>query len=168
MQQVRCDRLTSWAEQLRQALDEEVPGRERQWTKAVQAILYDVKEAFQDHSAAAEASDGPLATMNRESPATLPTVNRRISGLRWEHIELLEHIVALEKYVQDALEAFESRATVESASDHLPAPRRDGAIPDFGLIRGRGLKLLVALERHEEAESLLVLDTVNTDIGVGD
>jgi hypothetical protein len=42
------------------------------------------------------------------------------------------------------------------------------AIPDFGAIRQCTARLVESLRRHKEAETKLLLETLNTDIGVGD
>jgi hypothetical protein len=168
MAQVITDRLTWSAEKLRQSLAEDVPGREREWTEAVRSALLGVKKAFQDHTTAAEAPDGVLVSVNRPAPATMPTVSRRVDCLRQEHIELSKQVTNLETHVQNALQAFKSQAKLGLGTDPLLSAPASGTVPEFGTIRQIGEKLLATLLEHQRAESLLVLDTVNTDIGVGD
>jgi hypothetical protein len=168
MAHTKTDRLSWSAERLRQSLGEDVPGREREWTETVRAALIGVKKAFQDHTVAAEAPDGLLVSVNRLAPATLPTVSRRVDCLRQEHVNLSKQVTDLESQVQNALQAFKSQDKPGQATDPFVSTPPSGAVPEFGTIRQIGEKLLETLQQHQRAESLLVLDTVNTDIGVGD
>jgi hypothetical protein len=168
MSYTKVDRLSRSAENLRESLAKEVPGREQDWAEAVRSALQDVKQAFQDHRTSAEAPDGPLVIVNQPAPATMPTVSRRVQYLRQEHIELWKQVTDLEEQIQNALQVFKSKNKVSQVTTPLPVAPATGTVPEFGTIRTAGEKLIETLRQHQEAESLLVLDTVNTDIGVGD
>jgi hypothetical protein len=165
---VKTDRLSSCAEQLSQALTSNVPGRERDWTESVHSALSCVKQALAEHAVTSEAPDGPLATINRSAPPTLPTVSRQVAVLRKDHTEFLQQASALESELRGALEAFCGSASAPGIDPTLPRAPACNTVPDFGTIRESAEKLVTALRQHQEAESLLLLDTVNTDIGVGD
>jgi hypothetical protein len=164
MPQILPDRLSRFAEKLRQSLAEEVPGRERAWTETVHSALLGVKRALEEHKAAVETPEGLLTA--DPVPATLPKVSRCVNNLCQEHIDMNNQITALEEELHKALEAFKPPSDALTAPEPaIPVPK---AVVDFGLIREAGERLLDALDKHLEAEGLLVLDTVNTDIGVGD
>jgi hypothetical protein len=63
--------------------------------------------------------------------------------------------------VQCAAQAF------QPAADPSPTTGA-GGVADFGAIRHQAEQLLADLQENKEAETKLVLDSVNTDIGVGD
>jgi hypothetical protein len=165
---VKTDRLSSCAEQLSQALTSSVPGRERDWTESVHSALSGVKQALQEHAVTAEAPDGPLAVVNRSAPPTMPTVSRQVAVLRKDHTEFLQQASALESELRGALEAFRDISSPPDPNVPFPAVSARNTVPDFGTMRESAEKLLTAVKQHQEAESLLLLDTVNTDIGVGD
>jgi len=50
----------------------------------------------------------------------------------------------------------------------LPEPAPLAPVPDFGSIRQAIAQHLAALHQHQQDETKLVQETVNTDIGVGD
>ena len=67
--------------------------------------------------------------------------------------------VKQEAPLQPALERF-----IQSLAEPEPA----GGIPDFGVLRQEGQGLAAALKQHGEAETDVTLESVSTDIGVGD
>jgi hypothetical protein len=70
-------------------------------------------------------------------------------------------VLALRKEVQRTAEAF---GPVANSSVNAGA----GGVADFGAIRHQAEQILAALQDNKEAETKLVLESVNTDIGVGD
>ncbi|HEY7155368.1 MAG TPA: hypothetical protein VH575_15505 [Gemmataceae bacterium] len=70
-------------------------------------------------------------------------------------------VLALSEEVQHAAEAF------QPATDPYPTTRA-GGVADFGTIRQQAEQLLAALQENKKAEMKLVLESINTDIGVGD
>ena len=74
---------------------------------------------------------------------------------------MLKDIVSLRKEVFRAAVAFGPNG---DPSQKAPS----GGVLDFGEIRRHAESILNQLSRTSEAETKLVLESVNTDIGVGD
>jgi hypothetical protein len=142
---------------LGQALAADVPGHEREWAEAVGDALAHVETALLQHRAAAKAPDGLLAEVDE----TRPTLARQANELRSDHDDLLAQVLALREEVQRAAEAFQPATNPSSAMN-----RR--GVADFGAIRARAQQLLAGLQENTQAETKLVMESVNTDIGVGD
>jgi len=157
MLQRKNDFLDRSLEVLRHALASDFPGRERQWAQSVGEALTRIGKTLGQNLELAKAHEGPLA----EVDDTRPTLSREADALCMEQDELLGQIVALREEVRLAAEAFQH--STDSARTATLA-----SVPNFGAIRQRGDQLLTGLERTRETESHLVLESVNTDIGVGD
>jgi hypothetical protein len=158
------DSLLLPLEKLEGALAAEVVGRERAWAEQVRRALATMDVALQQHAAETEAQDGLFADVD----LTRPTLVRQVGGLRQEHAELLEQIGAMQQQVQQAALVFQSQAETAPLANHLPEPVSLKAVPDFGLLRQNGANLVAAIRTHRERETGLLLESVETDIGVGD
>jgi hypothetical protein len=151
------DALGLSLDQLRQVLAADVPGREREWAEAVEDALAHVGAALGQHRADAQAPDGLLAEVDE----TRPTLARQAEELRGQHDDFRAQLRALRQDVRRAAEAFQPGAGPAAAVDA-------GPVADFGAIRRQVEQLVAGLQAHREAETKLVLESVNTDIGVGD
>jgi hypothetical protein len=138
-------------------LAEDDPGREREWAAAVEDARARVEAALRQHRASAKAPDGLLAPVDE----TRPTLARQANELRHDHDEFLAQVVALGQQVRDAAKAF------QPAADSAQTVGAAGVV-DFRTIRERAQQLLAGLQENKEAETKLVLESVTTDIGVGD
>jgi hypothetical protein len=144
-------------DRLHQALAADVPGQEREWAETVGAALAAVEKALRQHMAVAEAPDGVFA----EVDVTRPTLARQADELCTEHGDLLEQVIALREEVQRAADAFQPAAE--------PTPKINaGGVPDFGVLRQQAEQLLAGLQQNQDDETKLVLESVNTETGVGD
>jgi hypothetical protein len=157
------DPLQPALEQLARSLTGEIPGREGGWAADVGNALGDLESALQQHIANAEAPDGLLA----EVDLTRPTLVRRVGVLRKEHADFLDQASAFRGQVQKAAQAFQTPAQ-PPASDVLPEPAGVGSVADFSALRQEGERLAGALKQHLDEEASLALESVTTDIGVGD
>lgn len=144
-------------DQLRHALEADVPGHEREWAEMVKDALAHLELALRQHMARAETPDGVFS----EVDDTRPTLARQADELCGEHEELLKRVLALRDQVHQAGAAFQPAGGPTAKMDAV-------GIPDFGALREQALQLLAALRQHQEEENKLVLESVNTDIGVGD
>jgi hypothetical protein len=151
------DALALSLDRLRQALAADVAGREREWAEAVGDALARVETTLRQHRAAAKAPDGLLAAVDE----TRPTLARQAHELRSDHDDFLKQILALRDGVRGAAEAFQPAAGPTAKAGA-------GGVADFGAIRHQAEQLLAALQDNKEAETKLVLESINTDIGVGD
>jgi hypothetical protein len=158
------DILVEAREELTKALAEELPGQERQWAQTVGHALAEVEHALRQHKTSAEAPQGLLSKMD----LTRPTLVRQVSGLRKEHTDLLYQVAALQAQLRAAAEAFRAQNSPLPPPGALPEPAPVAGVIDFGAIRQSADQFLSALHHHQDDEAKWILESVNTDIGVGD
>jgi len=154
------DGLRIAVDHLREALAADVPGKECAWAERVVSNLAGVARELHEHADTAPGAEGPLA----EGDVTRPTLARQSDALRREEHNLLEEIGTLRTAVREAGRAFQCSSGRTGNDETLVS----GGVPDFGSIRRQGEELAQRLEKAEETEESLVLESVNTDIGVGD
>jgi hypothetical protein len=108
------------------------------------AALAALVQAVDEHGRALDAGEGRVVDV--ESPRLpSPTVDRQVGQLHRELQEL--------------------RGEAAAVRDRLAA---GAATPDFGPLRGRVRRLLECLQRYNQDEARVILDSVTTDIGAGD
>jgi hypothetical protein len=163
MTQTKADVLAEPTEGLEQALQMAYPGHEREWADEVSGALANVHQALRLHAAATEGTDGLLTKVD----LTRPTLARQVGELRQEHRDLFDQAGALEAQLRSAGQAFQS-VSGSPAISPLPEPAKASAVPDFGALRDKVARLLVTLKQHAKEEAKIILESVNTDIGVGD
>jgi hypothetical protein len=144
-------------EWLRLAVAGEIPGREREWAEAVADAVAGVETALRLHKAAARAPDGLLAEVDE----TRPTLARKAAELRSDHDAWLGRVLCLRAEAARVAQAFQPAVV-------SPPTRPARGVADFGAIRNQARQVLAGLEENREEEMKLVLESVNTDIGVGD
>jgi hypothetical protein len=149
--------LAKSLDRLKETISATVPGHEREWAEAVGAAIDAVEIAMRQHKASAKASDGVLAEVDE----TRPTLSRQADEIRQEHGDLLKDIASLRKEVFRAAVAFGPNGDPSQINP-------SGGVLDFGEIRRHAESILNQLSRTSEAETKLVQESVNTDIGVGD
>lgn len=162
MIQTQTDVLLLPRDELALALSAEVVGRELDWAESFSSALATLEDGLRQHIALAESVDGIFAKVE----LTRPTVLRQINQLRREHLHLLDEVRELQRLVTTATRAFQPRRALGLLD--LPVAETRGTVPDFGALRDRAEHLIALLERHEEAEHLIVMESVTTDIGAGD
>jgi hypothetical protein len=140
------------------------PGKEADWATEVANALDGLEKALQQHIVNAEAPNGLLA----EVDLTRPTLARKVGELRKEHADFLDRTSALRQEVRRVAQAFHSRAQPPDPNAALPEPAPPSGVADFGALRQQGEQLAAALQHHWEVETDLTLESVATDIGVGD
>ena len=160
----RADVLEQPIENLNQAIHQEFAGRERAWVEGVSGALCGAQQALRQHGAVAEATDGLFAKVD----LTRPTLARQAGQLRREHTDLVEHARALDGQLRGAADAFQALNPPAPSINPLPDPVRTCSVPDFGSIRQSAEQLLDEVQHHLDGEAKLLLESVNTDIGVGD
>jgi hypothetical protein len=158
------DALGFQTERLSKTLEAHVPGRERDWAGAVGEALAGVERALRQHMAVAQAPNGVFAEVDN----TRPTLARQADGLLQEHGGLLDQCLALQREVQRAAEAFAPSADLVSGPGTMRPRADNGGVLDFGSIRQQVEQFVSGLRTNRHAETQLVLESINTDIGVGD
>jgi hypothetical protein len=160
---MKDDALAFQIDRLSRALDATVPGRERKWAEDLDIILAGVERALQQHIMTAQDPNGVFAEVDE----TRPSLARQTCQLRRDNSALMEQCLALREETRRAAGAF-SYAVSTSLPTPGSAPRSDEILPDFGTIRRQAEELCEALRLNMQAETQLVLDSINTDIGVCD
>jgi hypothetical protein len=159
------DALAIAADLLEDALAGEVAGRERDWAAEVARALRQIERRLRRYHNAAYTADGPVADLDR----IRPTLFRQRYILCLHYRDLLKRVQRLREDVQRAVEAFqpvaEALAAVALAAKGTPVT---GQVPVFGAIRQQAQEILSDLNKSREAETALLLESVVTDIGVGD
>ncbi len=158
----RQDVLIVPIEQLEVALGAHAPGREHDWARDVDGILGRVEEALRRHVADTDSAGGMWTKVDM----TRPTLVRQVSALRQEHTSFLERTGALRQEVRSAAMAFAPQVP-QGGTDRLPTAPPD-TVPDFGSLRQQLEEFAAALKHHRDEEAGLVIESVTTDIGVGD
>jgi hypothetical protein len=75
--------------------------------------------------------------------------------------DFLTQILALHEDVRCTTEVF------QAVADRSMQPDAGGVV-DFSIIRQQAKQVLAGLQENKQAETKLVLESINTDIGVGD
>jgi Hemerythrin HHE cation binding domain len=158
------DVLVLSVDRLGETLASDIPGHEREWAEQAGRALARVEVAVRQHAASVEAPDGMYAQMD----LTRPTLARQVSELRQEHRDFVEQASGLQNEVARAAKLFQSRTQPVAAVSPLPEPAGVPGIPDFGVLRQRAERFIGALHHHLEVEDELIVESVTTEIGVGD
>jgi hypothetical protein len=131
-------------ERLRQVLAADASGREQKWAHTVDRALARVEEMLQHDTVFALAPGGTLDQVEGDQPR----LSRQTTTLSRDYGDLLENSAAL-------------REEVRCASGNVPAAT-------ITVLRSRGEQFLDDLHKTTEAQNLLLMDSLNTDIGAGD
>ncbi len=140
---VKDDPLLPSIERLRRALASRASGQ--RWVKALGGALARTEHALRHHLDLSEAPDGPLA----EVRLTQPPLTRQTAFVARRFRSLLENSTALQREI------------------HRAAKMGNGVV-DVEKIRRRAERFLAGCQQAREAETVLLLDSINMDIGVGD
>jgi len=159
-----ADPLSMPVSQLQEALAEEFPGREREWTGKVDRALGDVENGLRQHAGLAETPNGLFAGVDMRRPTYL----RRLSGLRLELSDFSREVRDLRERVRQAGQAFRPAHELLDGLDGMPPPAARRGVPHFGELRDEVADFLGRLHQHCEEETRIVLESVTTDIGAGD
>jgi hypothetical protein len=142
MQPKKMSLPTAIAE-LERALAEAVGAARTERAMRLPLALADLEEAIQRHLRAMQAPDGLIGKMDRPRLPS-PTVDRGTEHLRAELVRFLQDI------------------------DTLRLNIRAGVAAEQGAFFRRARELAAALERYEDREADLILESVNMDIGAPD
>jgi hypothetical protein len=158
----RKDALQVATERLRVQIDAEATGRERPWSEGVDQGFARIESELRQREQAANCPDGPLGQVDE----TRPTLVRQSQEVCREYAELMKTIHEFRERVRWAADAFRPAADPRCQISAPPAVK--GPVPDFGALRQEAEKLLADLDHLRGMETALVLESVTTDIGVGD
>ena len=91
-----------------------------------------------------------------------------IGIVRREHADYLKQVQGFTKELEQAAVAFDPDSNEARAPQRLPAPTPAAGLVDLGSLRDEIERFLYAVQRHQNHESGLVLESVTTDLGAGD
>jgi len=150
------DVLDRSLDELELVLAEEQPEPSPAWARRYRDVLSELAQTIRQHVKSTESSGGALAILASPKQETAATLEHAVRNLRLDHIELMNS--ACELYLN-----------VQRFAEHsLPENTEIAADSDMAAARQAGEKLLHRLHEHQETERKLLMDTINTDVGVGD
>jgi ABC-type phosphonate transport system ATPase subunit len=163
MTKAKIDPVLANADVLEHALAAKTVGREGEWSKIAMRVLRQVEETLRCHLNDLDADERLLSTDGNAPEGTFPTRDRHFLEIRREAQVCLDSVQALEEKVQHAFSAFET-----GSKQRQGASPAEMGIPDFGEIRADGGQVISALRHFRDEEAKELLESVTTDIGVGD
>jgi hypothetical protein len=131
---------------LRRSLSTSGPGEQAAWTMQVSARLVELQSDFLDHLAVTEGSDG----LYQEILNNAPRLARAAHRLLREHRVILSELTNLGSELANL-------GTAVAEADVEPQHAET--------VRQYGLRLLDALERHQQRGADLVFEAYQTDLG---
>lgn len=141
--------LAQWADALGRALSPRSGShRGPGWIESVRVALADLIVGLRRHIAQAEGPRGLFAILKSPDRETVPTLDRRVEALRRQLTSLMDQAESLYLEVRAAASAGqtrESRAIVRDTKNFLQQ-----------------------LDKYREGETKLLMDSLNTVVGVGD
>jgi hypothetical protein len=159
----RSDALLASAEYLSLALAD-VRGDHEAWARSLAEAFGRVELRLRAHRKEARAPHGPLSAVDD----TRPTLARRADKLLREQSVLVGQALSLKleaRLVADSLAVAKTKQRRSSNSRERASVRGE---PDVQGIHHRAEQFLASLEKQRGAETTVVQESVNTDIGVGD
>jgi hypothetical protein len=126
------------------------------WARRYRDVLGELAQTIRGHVSSTESPGGALATLESPNNQTAATLEHAVHNLRLDHVELMNSTCELYLNVQRFANHSLAETTENAADSEVSAARQAGE------------KLLHRLHEHQEAERKLLMDTINTDVGVGD
>lgn len=143
--------LPAAIDQLERALSARAGAREPGWRTAVDQALAGLEQTVRHHARTLMPDDGKLIDVDRPRIPS-PGVSRKAGELHGELCRFMD----------------ESRALRARLNASIAAGTANSGDPDLNTFLRRAKQLVEALQRYEDEEAHLILDSVNTDIGAGD
>jgi hypothetical protein len=159
----RSDALLASAEYLSLALAD-VRGDREAWARSLAEAFGRVELRLRAHSKEARAPHGPLSAVDD----TRPTLARRADKLRRKQSVLVGQSLFLKLEARLVAESLAFAKAKQRWSSNSRGRASLPEEPDVEGIRHRAEQFLACLEKQREAETIVVQESVNTDIGVGD
>jgi len=152
---VKSDVLTLSLDELQSVLDGDESESPAGWARRYRDVLRKLSQSLRQHVATAESPGGALTTLESPKQQTLATLDHSVRRLRMDHIELLNS-------------ASELYWIAQALADCRLTENGEKTVDEMVVARDAGRKLLHRVHEHEGAERKLLMDTINTDVGVGD
>jgi hypothetical protein len=153
---IQGDVLDHALEELESILAPDQAEPSAEWARRYRDILGELAHTIRGHVNSTESPGGALATLQSPKQQTAATLEHAVQNLRLDHIELMNS--ACELYLN-----------MQRCAEHSLGERSDIALhAEVATARHAGERLLQRLHKHQEAERKLLMDTIYTDVGVGD
>ena len=136
-------------------------------TARLERALGGLEQAVRRHADALREPDGLVGQIDRPRVPS-PGLDRHTEHLRAELAHFLEDIRTLRSRARAEGQLPRRSADPTNLAGALPVAPEAGALAKQGVLVQRARQLAQALERYEDEEADLLLDTVNTDIGSPD
>jgi hypothetical protein len=133
----------------------------------LERALGNLEQTVQRHAEALGEPDGLVGQIDRPRVPS-PGLDRHTEHLREELAHFLEDIRKLRRRARSEGQTPPLSADPENLAGALPVAPEAGALSNQGVLVQRARQLARALERYENEEADLLLDTVNMDIGAPD
>jgi hypothetical protein len=153
---IKGDVLDASLDELESVLAPDQSEASAAWARRYRNILGELAQTIRGHITSTESPGGALSTLESPKQQTAATLEHAVHKLRLDHIELMNNTCELYLNVQRLADHCAANGSEIAADAELSAARQAGD------------KLLHRLHEHQEAERKLLMDTINTDVGVGD
>jgi hypothetical protein len=159
------DPLLHIVDNLEQALEAKLTGREQEWTQGVEKALAALEKALPAHSAEMERGDSPLVSLTGPVKGALPPNAKHLRRLHQDHSDFTWWTRKLHrdvKTVRSRLQGHEkptARQTLTRANEPSETDIR------LRNLRHRARYLVASLKHHRDTETQLLLERMDTDVG---
>jgi hypothetical protein len=155
MNAIETDPLQDSSEKLESALAASTGVDAGEWLDDLSTVLAELWRSLVKHESGSESSRR-ITTIGSTDRETVPLLDRRVQQLRLEHVLLFDNTRALMQRVDDLRKLLQAGA------------RSPAQTTDMAAVRKMAADLLELVRDHREAESKLMLESLTTDVGVGD
>jgi hypothetical protein len=146
-------------------LTQPIAGRERDWSVSVAQVLQDLENELHRRRLRNQGREGFFPALD----ATRPTLFRQWSELCQEARKLAAEVQGLRLEIEQGGDVFQStKERLEAAATPPASMPVGGAVPVFSELRRKIESLFTRLDKNLETEHAVLLESVTTDIGVGD
>ncbi|HEY7426792.1 MAG TPA: hypothetical protein VH682_21325 [Gemmataceae bacterium] len=152
--------------ELRDALDQYAPGREKAGGQRLEKALAAMEEGARRHRACLKDSEGRVVDVDTSLNPS-PGVARRAEELWQELDNLLQEIRSL-RAKAESVHPSTTKGDVATVAGSLPVAPEAADGVDFGVFRGRVERLVEGFEHFNEEEARLMQESVTMDLGAGD
>jgi len=156
--------LDESVERLKYSVAGDVVARERAWAVSVSEAARDVAAALGRYQTVKQSEPAPLTETDNIRPGLL----RRWTELTKEYDQLVRESYCLALDAENAVRAFEPVGGILQTGTIAPSSSSAATVPVFGHIRLSAEDILRRLDQYRAEEAALLLESVTTDIGVGD
>jgi hypothetical protein len=158
--------LAKAVKELRAALDDYAPGREKARGQRLEQTLAAMEEGARQHRACLKDSEGRVVDVDTSLNPS-PGVSRRVEELWQELDNLLQEIRSLREKAEN-VHPSTAKEDVATVAGSLPVAPEAADGVDFAVFRARVERLVEGFEHFDEEEARLIQESITMDLGAGD